>query len=442
MPQNPHTYQVTQLAAPRAGKPARNEAATDLESLFTHHPKRNRDANLVQGVPANAENVQTRGYGVIGGEFQELMYARFDKYRSLAADQVLLIKDFILDDVTATDTRRVDVPAPVAGVVGRVDTRNGVVDICNPTDDRVIARIRHLGPIAVAVGEEVAYGQSLGTQNNTGLKPTAGKHVHIEMDTRHYQQFDNYIRDLVEGRLPVQAALREDVLPRPVVDDGVLRVGEAGERVAAVQRALAAGGYRTVGDMPIDVDGVYRLSMQGAVLAFQQDHGLAPTGDIDPDTWRTALDVTLGRPILPPTVHDPEPAAPSRPHEPLLQRIRGHVGAIDAAFGRDFDEASERMSLALARLAAERQLSTVDHVVLSGPRADAQAGARVFVVQGRLEDPAHRRAWMSTDEAVATPAEVSMQRLQGLFAQQGAGPERRMAGEDRGAEVHRMTQGG
>ncbi len=438
----PITYQVTQLGAPDLRKIQRNISVLDLESLVTHHPGANAAARLIDGVPDGAEQMDVRSHAIVGGEFQEVMALRSDKYGSLATDQVLLIKDFILDDTTAANTRRVDVPAPVAGVIGRVDPRNGVVDICNPDDDSVIARVRHLGPIAVVVGEEVAYGQSLGTQNNIGLNASAGKHVHIEMDTRYYQHFDHYIRDLVEGRLPVQAELREGVQPRPVVDDGVQRVGEAGERVAAVQRALAAGGYRGVGDAEIAADGVYRLSMQGAVLVFQQDHGLAQTGDIDADTWRKALDVTLGRPVLPPTVHDAAPAAPSRPHDPLLERIRGHVGAIDATHGRDFDEASERMSLALARLAAERRLTSVDHVVLSGPLGDMPAGARVFLVQGRLEDPAHRREWMSTDEAVATPAAVSLQRLQGLFAQQAAGPERSSPAEDRVADVQRMPHVG
>lgn len=442
MPLDPTPYRVQQLGGPDAAGRQRNIAVSDLDSITTHHPGENHLARLDGGLPVEAENPIRRSYGVVGGEFQEIQVLRTDRYGSLAPDQVLLVKDFILDDTNAADSRRVDVPAPVAGVIGRVDARNGVVDICDPLDDRLVARIRHLGPIAVTEGEVVAYGQSLGTQNRIGLPKDSGKHVHIEMDTRYYQQFDDYIRDLVEGRLPVQAELRRAVVPRPVADDGVQRVGEAGERVAAVQRALCAGGYRGVGDAVIPIDGVYRLSMQGAVLAFQQDHGLAQTGDIDADTWHKALDVTLGRPVLPPTVHDAAPASPSRPHDPLLERIRGHVGAIDATHGRDFDEASERMSLALARLAAERRLASVDHVVLSGPLGDLPAGARVFLVQGRLEDPAHRREWMSTDEAVATPAAESLQRLQGLFAQQAAGPERGAPAEDRVADVQRMPHAG
>ena len=72
---------------------------------------------------------------------------------------------------------------------------------------------------------------------------TGGKHVHIEMDTRHFQEMRNYVNDLVSGRLPVQASLREGVQPLPVVDDGVARLGESGERVRQVQQALIADGY-------------------------------------------------------------------------------------------------------------------------------------------------------------------------------------------------------
>ncbi|MEN1956642.1 peptidoglycan-binding domain-containing protein [Luteimonas changyuni] len=387
---------------------------SDLESLFTHHPKRNYHAALVEGLPKSAENITTRAYAVVGGEFQEVMVERVDKYRGLEPDQVLLIKDFILDDMTAANTRRVDVPAPMAGVIGRVDAPNGVVDICDPAGGRLLARIRHLGPIAVEAGEDVVYGQSLGTQSNLGLQRTAGKHVHIEMDTRYHQQFDHYMLDLVEGRLPVQAEHRAGVEPRAVVDDGIQRVGEAGARVAAVQRALVAGGYRAVHDAAIPVDGVYRLSMQGAVLQFQHDNGLDPSGDIDATTWRQALDLTLGKPTLPPPVVDGPPGVQSTAKDGLLDRIRGRVGALDAVDGLPLtDGQRERMAHSLAGLAAGHRLQSVDHVLL-GAAPGGAAGERVFVVQGRLDDPAQRRAWMSTFEAINTPVADSLARLQGF----------------------------
>lgn len=408
---DPTPYRVMQLGPPDELNVQRNIPVTSLESLVTHHPRANARARLVDGLPDSAENVGSRSYAVIGGEFQEVQAYRTDlKYRSLEPDQVLLVKDFILDDMSARDTRRVDVPSPLAGVIGRVDARNGVVDVHETADGPLVARIRHLGPIAVKPGDAVAYGQSLGTQNNVGLQPSAGKHVHIEMDTRHYQRFEHYMLDLVEGRLPVQAAHRAGVEPRTVVDDGVQRVGEAGQRVEAVQRALVAGGYHGAGGIPIAVDGVYRMSMQGAVLQFQQDHGLAASGDIDAATWRTALDLAFGRRVMPPPVVDAPSLHLQPAHQRLLDRIRDHLGRLEPPAGPGLPECErERAACSLLRLAIEHRLGSVDHVLVGNARP-GEADARLFLVQGRLDDPAQRRAWMPMADALGTPAAESLAR--------------------------------
>ena len=411
--EDPRPYQVRQLGAPVQGHQW-NVPVTDLESLVTHHPGANHAARLESGVPVDAENPARRSYGVIGGEFQELQTARTDwSYGGLGPDQVLLVKDFILDDPAVSDSRRVDVPAPAAGLVGRVDARNGVVDIVDPADQLLIARVRHLGPIAVQAGDHVAYGQALGTQNNIGLPRSAGKHVHIEMDTRFYRQFDGYVRDLVEGRLPVEAAHRAGVEPRVVADDGVLRVGESGERIRMVQRALVAGGYRAVGGLPIEADGVYRLSMQGAVLAFQVDHGLDPTADIDAATWRKSLDVALGRPVLPALPFDGGgQGKPPTGGFRLLEQIRGHVGTLDALGATAPAVDGERLALALAGQAAAHGLTSVDHVLLAPAQGGRGEPSRMFIIQGALDDPAQRRASMSLDEAHAVPPRESLRALQ------------------------------
>ena len=405
--QHPRPYKVTQSGRAPAGTFVANGPVADLESLHTHHPKRNFHARLVEGIPRQAENTATRSYAVIGGEFQEVLDARVDKYRTLDPDQILVIKDFILDDTAVRDSRRVDVPSPLAGVIGRVDAANGVVDVHETLDGPLVARIRHLGPIAVEVGDAVAYGQSLGTKNNVGLGPAAGKHVNIKMDPRHYQALDHYVRDMVEGRLPVQAGHRLGVAPRPVVDDGILRVGESGGRVATVQRALAALGYRGAGDVPVEVDGVYRLAMQGALLRFQEDHGLAPSGDVDAPTWKAALDITLGKRALPPPVVDAPPPALPPGRRDLLDRIRGRLGSLDATGPEGLDACGrERAACALLRLAVERGLDRVDHVLVGESRP---GGAQnVFLVQGRLDDPAHRRASIPLAQAIGTPATESL----------------------------------
>ena len=72
------------------------------------------------------------------------------------------------------------------------------------------------------------------------------------------------------------------------------------------------------------------------------------------------------------------------------------------------------MKASLAELAVRSGFDRVDHVLLSIRSGDVQAGQNVFVVQGALGDPAHRRAHMRTDEAVASEVEASFRRIAAL----------------------------
>lgn len=270
----PH-YRLLQLGAPDRNRVQRNENFEDLDGLVTHHPDFNRNARLQEGVVIRAENHATRTYAVIGGEIQEVEARRTDEYRALGRDQILLVKDFILEDSRIRSgqygAREVDVPAPISGYIGRVDIRNGVVDILEQRGGEVIARARHLDPIEVQVGDTIEYGQSLGTQNRRGLNESNGKHVHFEIDTRYYQQYENYIDDLASGRLSIDPARRtQGIEARPVVDDGVIRIGESADIVRRVQQHLNDEGFRGADNRPLQVDGVYRLSMQAAVINYQQ----------------------------------------------------------------------------------------------------------------------------------------------------------------------------
>ncbi|KEZ95880.1 hemolysin [Xanthomonas vasicola pv. vasculorum NCPPB 895] len=96
----------------------------------------------------------------------------------------------------------------------------------------------------------------------------------------------------------------------------------------------------------------------------------------------------------------------------LLQQVRTGVGAIDAQAGRTPDENSERLIASVMTLARQNNLDRADHVVLSNQTAEHPAGRTVFVVQGELNNPAHLRATMSTDVAVRTPVEQSLQQLE------------------------------
>lgn len=59
-------------------------------------------------------------------------------------------------------------------------------------------------------------------------------------------------------------------------------------------------------------------------------------------------------------------------------------------------------------------MTRVDHVVFSTRTGQVAAGENVFVVQGRLDDPAHLRAHMKTEEATRTPESVSFAKVEAL----------------------------
>lgn len=56
------------------------------------------------GIIKDAERPKSRSHAFIGGKFQEVKMHRTDEYGSLKPDQVLLIKDFILDDRQGMDS--------------------------------------------------------------------------------------------------------------------------------------------------------------------------------------------------------------------------------------------------------------------------------------------------------------------------------------------------
>ena len=130
---------------------------------------------------------------------------------------------------------------------------------------------------------------------------------------------------------------------------------------------------------------------------------------ITPSPWTVSVEGAAGKDQPATRLAD---IGPGHPEYPLLQQVREQVAALDAKQGRTFDEYSERMTASVMALARANNLERADHVVLSAATAEHGPGRNVFVVQGDLNDPAHRRAVMPTQEAVQTPVEQSLQRLE------------------------------
>ncbi|MCC8626571.1 XVIPCD domain-containing protein [Xanthomonas vesicatoria] len=112
-----------------------------------------------------------------------------------------------------------------------------------------------------------------------------------------------------------------------------------------------------------------------------------------------------------------DPRQTSHPDPPMYQQIERGVHAIDAAHGRAPDQTSARLTAALLPLAKEGGLSRVDHVLMSeANKTGVHGGENVFVVQGDPANPAHLRAHMKTEHALATPEEQSFARVQQIAA--------------------------
>jgi len=411
------TYRVIQLEWD-VTRGYHNERVDDLDGLVTHHPNSNKGAHLVNGAVEGGQ--AGRAFGVVGGEIQEIEVPRGGRDFGLRPDQVLMKKDFMLEDPrlpTGPGSRSLDVPSPVAGVVGTVNVRSGLVDVLDREGGDVILRVRHMSPIHVQTGDRIEYGQALGVQNKQG---TDAIHVHMEVDSRYYQQYENYVGDLVSGRLGIDPARQQrGIEPRPVVDDGTIRIGESSDVVRQAQRRLNQDGFRGADGQLLQEDGVYRLSMQPAVINYQQARGLPQTGDLDPATLRQ-----IAPRVFPPELNSrQEGALPSylnlqgaatSSKDPLHQQAEDAVRRLEQGLGRDYDGNSACLAASAACLAKENGLTRIDHVALSRDTGSVRQGENLFVVQGALDDPAQLRAHMRTDDALARPVEQSLAHLQTL----------------------------
>ncbi|MEA9709167.1 XVIPCD domain-containing protein, partial [Xanthomonas campestris] len=138
-------------------------------------------------------------------------------------------------------------------------------------------------------------------------------------------------------------------------------------------------------------------------------------------------------PVVPIAPAPPPPRGPDDPAHPdhaLLEQARGGVRKLDEEVGKPYDAMSERISRSLLavckdnrdaypgagdRSLAENALTRVDHVVMGKT-------GNVFAVEGRLDDPAHKRVHVDVEQAIKTPVEQSDQQL--LAANQALAQER------------------
>lgn len=200
--------------------------------------------------------------------------------------------------------------------------------------------------------------------------------------------------------------------PAPGPAAGSLQQGARGERVRELQQALVELDIRDGQGRPLAVDGIFGPGTRQAVENFQLWNGLETSGVVDRDTRDLLRDGP--RPALASEAADDaatlahpraslDPRDPDHPDHALYDRIRAGIRAIGERNGHPYDDASERVSrclLAECRPALQR----VDHVIMG-------TSGKVFAIEGRLDDPAQRRAWVSFAEAALVPVDASDDRL-------------------------------
>ena len=204
-------------------------------------------------------------------------------------------------------------------------------------------------------------------------------------------------------------------IPRDAMSDGVLRMGETGPSVRALQERLNELSVADGQGKATSPNGVFDRSTREAVENFQLWNGLATKGVADGATLETARGLRTPPPPLPGDAAELRaiqrqalavaPTDASHPDHAMLQQIRSGVSTLQAGIGH-LDEAScERMSRSLLAACKDsgtpgNALNRVDHVLVGST-------GNIFAVQGRVDDPAHKWVCVPVDKASQTPVEQS-----------------------------------
>ncbi|WP_394539744.1 peptidoglycan-binding domain-containing protein [Lysobacter enzymogenes] len=249
------------------------EDVHSFEDLEKHHPSSGREDG--------------RDYEVIGGKLEEV--------RHLSDGRTFIKKDFILSQDTPGP---VNIPAPVAGYVHRLNDGTNTVQIFDrPFGEPGAVRLGQVLHMAhgstLPEGARVEYGQPLGRMGDVGSPGSIHAHVEVERG-----QFQNYVRDIDNGTIQPGT-----ISP---MRDGVLRRGEQGAEVTQLQEALNRNGAQ------LPTNGVYGPQTEAAVSAYQRSKGLEPVDGIaGPRTLQSLGIAPQAQAPAPATPAAPAPAAPT-----------------------------------------------------------------------------------------------------------------------------------
>ena len=257
----------------------RVERVNNYRDLEKHHPSSGREAG--------------RDYRTIDGELEEV--------RVNNRPEPHVKKDFIIDPPT--------IPSPASGTIRALNDQWNTVQIIGD-DGKILAQSLHMARGSQpADGSRIEYGQTMGRMGDVGSPGSI--HAHVEAPAG---VFERYINDITSGRIQSNgAAVSNNVDP---MADGVLKHGERGDAVRALQVALNTAGIRDARGEPLPTTGYYGDLTEAAVRQYQTRQGLTDDGKAGNDTL-TALGLKPGQPQAP-TQQAPNPQTPA-PQTPAPQ---------------------------------------------------------------------------------------------------------------------------
>ncbi|WP_242691213.1 peptidoglycan-binding domain-containing protein [Lysobacter enzymogenes] len=233
---------------------------------------------------------------------------------------------------------------------------------------------------------------------------TGGRAIRDANGTSNY----DYLHDITRDRDGLNAYMKRDpkTLSRgddtqpahparaaanaPAMADGLLKHGERGAEVRAMQETLNKLGYRDSQGHPLRADGDYGDRTGESLRNFQRTHGLKDDGVAGPKTLE-ALKQAAQTPLL------------SNPAHPDHGLYKGAVEGLEKLGPNAFKNRDEleRTAGTLAYEAKIGGFKQIDHIV---PTAN---GAGLFAVQGGLSDPGHQRIHVDKQQAANQPLEQS-----------------------------------
>lgn len=238
-----------------------------------------------------------------------------------------------------------------------------------------------------------------------------------EKVTPYIDEYERFVRDHQQKRGFV--ASEEPAAPtavgrgtgsggsRDALADGVLRQGESGPAVRALQEELIRQGYTDAEGKPLAADGRFGERTRQAVEAYQQANGLDRDGIAGPDTL-SSLKRTEPDP-KPPEQPAAQPLLSDRAHPDNAMFVQAVEGLEKLGVNGGFKnrEEMERAAASLVHEAKVSGMERIDQVVASTD------GKRLFAIEGDSSrgEGFYQRVMMDRDQAAARSVAETTQAL-------------------------------